>query len=408
MPDVPARGSPPPAQPPSPAPSSAPTPGPACPARNGGRSSFSAGFTSRSMRRSEMPASAVSAIGQEIELERQRLAVEIATRENLLAEHQRIVGGGIQFDGEHAPRFGHSSRTAPCTCGSAAQRIGVLHAAAGDVRLRGSRCLRSSRRKRAALACCPGCGRASWSRGSNARGVPRSASSVSAQTTSAVSTSVCRRRQFQASGGQHRLRAVDQADAFLGGAGRAARCRRARSASRAAAAPAAELRLAFADQHQRHVGQRRQVAARPHAALRRHHRRYPAVQQVAQPLRHQRTNAGATPSPARWRGSASWRARPRAAAASPTPAACDRTTLRCNWSRSARGIAHIGQQPDTGVDAVDRIVALRPSAPPRRASAPWIPPLPAPAPPAPAHVRLRLQPPGRASGRSTQWIAPHA
>ena len=37
---------------------------PACWARNGGRFSFKAGFTSRSMRRSEMPASAVSAIAR--------------------------------------------------------------------------------------------------------------------------------------------------------------------------------------------------------------------------------------------------------------------------------------------------------------------------------------------------------
>ena len=54
---------------------------------------------------------------------------------------------------------------------------------------------------------------------------------------------------------------------------------------------AAELRLPFADQHQRDVRQRRQVARRAHAALRRDHRRHAAVQQLAQALGHQRPDA---------------------------------------------------------------------------------------------------------------------
>ncbi len=98
--------------------------------------------------------------------------------------------------------------------------------------------------------------------------------------------------KFQTADGQHRLRAVDQADAFLGMQRRSARCRRARSASAPGRIGALEFRLAFADQHQRHVRQRRQIARRAHAALRRNHRRDAAVDQIAQTLGHQRTDAG--------------------------------------------------------------------------------------------------------------------
>ena len=55
---------------------------------------------------------------------------------------------------------------------------------------------------------------------------------------------------------------------------------------------ALEFGLAFADQHQRHVRQRRQVARSAHAALRRHHRRDAAVQQIAKAFGHQRADAG--------------------------------------------------------------------------------------------------------------------
>jgi len=107
-------------------------------------------------------------------------------------------------------------------------------------------------------------------RGSKARGVPRWASSVNAATTSAVLASVSaasNSRQPTAS----MLRPVDQADAFLGAA-RRARCRRA-AALRRIVYDALEFGFTFADQYQRHVRQRRQVARCSHAALGRHHRR---------------------------------------------------------------------------------------------------------------------------------------
>ena len=50
---------------------------PAPGARKGGSPSFSEGLTSRSRRRSEMPASALKRDGEKIERERQRFAVKV-------------------------------------------------------------------------------------------------------------------------------------------------------------------------------------------------------------------------------------------------------------------------------------------------------------------------------------------
>ena len=96
-------------------------------------------------------------------------------------------------------------------------------------------------------------------RSSKARGVPRSASSVRAQTTSEESARICRRFEFEAADGQHRLCAIDQADAFLRmqddglDAGAAQRFAAGQDC-------AAELGLAFADQDEGDVGERSQVA----------------------------------------------------------------------------------------------------------------------------------------------------
>ena len=49
---------------------------------------------------------------QKIELERQRLAVKIAAGENLVAEYQRVIGGGVQLDGEN-PAALRPARRAP-------------------------------------------------------------------------------------------------------------------------------------------------------------------------------------------------------------------------------------------------------------------------------------------------------
>src|SRR5579871_74091 len=60
--------------------------------------------------------------------------MEVAAGEDLFAKHQRVIGGGIELDRENAPRFGQRVPHRSVHLRYAAQGIGVLHAAAGDVR----------------------------------------------------------------------------------------------------------------------------------------------------------------------------------------------------------------------------------------------------------------------------------
>jgi hypothetical protein len=97
--------------------------------------------------------------------------------------------------------------------------------------------------------------------------------------------------EFKAAERKHRLRPVHQRDSFF-------REQRHRSDSRAAQrfpalqAHAFELGFPLADQHYSHVGQRREVAARPDAPAGRHHRRHASVEHLAEPLGDDRPYAG--------------------------------------------------------------------------------------------------------------------
>ncbi len=95
--------------------------------------------------------------------------------------------------------------------------------------------------------------------------------------------------QFQTADGQHGLRAIDQADAFFG-MQRDGLDSRAAERFGAIEQLAFELGFAFADQHEGYMRERSQVPGCADASLRRHHRGDAAVEQIAQPLRHQRTN----------------------------------------------------------------------------------------------------------------------
>ena len=143
-------------------------------------------------------------------------------------------------------------------------------------------------------------------RGSKARGVPFNPSSVIAVTMSAASASISACASSRHAIAEHRLRAVQQRNSFLriefdrGDPGAAQRFP-------ARHTHAAIFRLAFAHQHQRHVRQRSQIAARADAASRRDDRRHARVQQIAHALRHDAADSRKIPWRARWRGSASSR-----------------------------------------------------------------------------------------------------
>ena len=67
------------------------------------------------------------------QLERQGLAVKIPPREHFVAEDQRIVGGGIELDRKYPACLGQRIAHRAVHLWRAAQGVGVLHAAAGNV-----------------------------------------------------------------------------------------------------------------------------------------------------------------------------------------------------------------------------------------------------------------------------------
>ena len=97
---------------------------------------------------------------------------------------------------------------------------------------------------------------------------------------------------------------------------------------------------------------------RAHAALRRHHRSDAAIQQIAQPLGHQRTNAGEAFASTFARISIIARTTSRGSG-SPTPARVRPDHVALQLVEILAGNADIGQQPDAGVDGVNRVVAGR-------------------------------------------------
>ena len=86
--------------------------------------------------------------------------------------------------------YASASRVAPCTCGAhRSEYASCTRCARLPVGGEDRRDAESSRRRFAALAACPGCGRSACSRSSKGRSVPSDASIVIAATTSAVRAS---------------------------------------------------------------------------------------------------------------------------------------------------------------------------------------------------------------------------
>ena len=214
---------------------------------------------------------------------------------------------------------------------SAAQGIRVLNAATGDVRF-------ANFAARPAID--PDSPRSQVARmrtdvhesaRSNARGVPFNPSSDMAHITSAA-----RARNSHCSSSRQPTASI--ACVPLSSEIPSFDCRSTARFRRVSGLPrrhahALEFGFALADQHQRHVGQRRQIAAGAHASARGNDRRNTTIQQVAQTLGDQRPDSRKSLARARWRGSASWLAFRRAQGFAHT-GGVGRTTLRCSVSRS--------------------------------------------------------------------------
>ena len=109
----------------------------------------------------------------------------------------------------------------------------------------------------------------------------------------------------------------------------------ARSASAPGTRPAVDDRLAFADEHEREVRERREVAAGADRAAARHDRVHAGVEQRDQRIERARADAGVARTPARWRGAPSSRARRAPGSGSPTPAAWLRSRFICSASSAS-------------------------------------------------------------------------
>ena len=204
---------------------------------------------------------------------------------------------------------------------------------------------------------CPGWPRSAWMRGSNGPSLPRAASTVSAPVTSAASnTRLDREQRVQRQRGRD-LRAVDQREALLGREReRRDAGRRQRRGGRHARSPSRE-HLAVADQRQRQVRERREVARRADRAL--------ATGSTARGRRcaaraSASTTSSRTPEWPRARLAALSAGQPHDGAGSgaPTPTRVRADQVELQQREVAVRDARVGELAEAGVDAVDRRVAL--------------------------------------------------
>ncbi len=247
--------------------------------------------------------------GQHVEGERDRLAVEVAARDDevLVGEDQRVVGGRVHLDGQDAPGVLQAVAHRPVHLGHAAERVRVLDLGAVGVALDD---LRVAEQRAQVL----GDGHLARVR---PRGVDRGEEGPVAPEQPLEGHRPGQVRglgqrlaaeERQRAHRAHRLGAVHQRQALLGlehhrlepGAGQ-------RGAS--GEPLVADEGLALADEHQRQVGQRREVARGAHAAALGDDRDDAAVQHVEREL--ERAGAGCRSAP--------WRARCSAGGAAPAP-----------------------------------------------------------------------------------------
>ena len=308
------------------------------------------------MRRSASDADLADGERDDIGGEGDGLGVKVAAGQRFVGvgEDQRIVGhavglacqrrGGLAQDIE---RRAHHLRLA-------AQAIGVLHALVvrSDAR-RESRCPPSASRSAAAVSIWPRWPRKAWMRGSNGASDPRAASVDSAPLEQRGLEQTLRLEQRRQRVGGRELRAVEQREPLL----RTERERREASVGESdfrRQAATLEKDLADPDHRRGHVGQRREIARRADRPLHGDDGRHAARQ-------HRLPAAPAFPAARRRRpapGSPSFRAiisrTIGLGAASPTPAACESTMLRCSLGEVRLGDANARELAEAGIHAIDR------------------------------------------------------
>jgi uracil-DNA glycosylase len=219
-----------------------------------------------------------------VERERERLAVEVAVRDELalVDEHERIVGRGVELDADRVRRVVEEVARGAVHLRRTAQRVRVLHLVAPAVRfddrraveepedIRGRSDLAAQRPKRVDLG---------EERG--ARPVQRLDRESACDVRSAREPPGADEAEREHR--RHELRPVDEREPFLRGEAdrlEAGACKRRGAGKSLAADP----RLALADERQCEMRERREVARGADRAARRHDRQHTALEQREEQL----------------------------------------------------------------------------------------------------------------------------
>ena len=291
--------------------------------------------------------------------ERDRLGVEVAARDDaafgavIADEDQRVVGHRVGLAHEHERGVAQLVEAGADHLRLAAQAVRILDAVVAlQMRASGSRCPRagrgSSARRRSGRA-----GRAARGcAGRTAPSLPRAASTVSAPITSAASSTGSNVNSACSASAVETCVPLMSARPSLAASASGARPARAQHLGRRTTR-AVDDELAFADQRQRQVRERREVARGADRSLRRNERNEAGVvdreQRVDDDLAHARVAA----RQAR-RLQAEHQPHDRRGSASPTPTLCERIRLSCRLGQVAGVDARSGELAEAGVDAVDR------------------------------------------------------
>ena len=222
-----------------------------------------------------------------------RLGVEVAAGNHLAfgGEHQRVVRHGVGLDAEHLGGLAQLGQAGAHDLRLAAQRVRVLHLVAGGV---GAADLAAVAEQVAERRCCVDLP-ALATGGMDARieGRARTQQRLDAERAANAGGSVqvlALEQPAQGVGGGH-LGAVEQGQALLGGQGHRLQ---AGDGQRLGGRQPLVLvpRLTFAEQHQRHMRQRRQVTGSADRAFQRNVRVDLGVDQGDQRVDHLAANAG--------------------------------------------------------------------------------------------------------------------
>ena len=229
---------------------------------------------------------------QRVERERDRLAVEVPVGDEhvVVDEHERVVGRGVQLGRDHVVDVVEQVADGAVHLRRATERVGILHLVAPAVRLDDRRALEQAEQvRRRRLLPAKGAQRVDLRQEARARAVER----LDGHRAGDVGRDLepARAHEAERADGCHELRAVDERQPLL-----RAKLQRLETdgGERFAAGqqPPFDPRIAFADEGQREVRERCQVAARAHGATARHDREHAAVEALDQQLHDLHAGSG--------------------------------------------------------------------------------------------------------------------